>query len=49
MDDIRREVVKFLTEYALVSLVATIILLVGALRLRWLGRATDEWLKQKTS
>jgi small conductance mechanosensitive channel len=47
MDDIRREVLKFLTEYGFSIIGATIILLVGGLAARWLGRATDEWLNKK--
>lgn len=47
MDDIRREVLKFLTEYGFSIIGASIILLVGGLAARWLGRVTDEWLNKK--
>jgi small conductance mechanosensitive channel len=47
MDDIRREVLKFLTEYGFSIIGATVILLIGGLVSRWLGRVTDEWLNKK--
>jgi small conductance mechanosensitive channel len=47
MDDIRREVLKFLTEYGFSIIGATAILLIGGLVSRWLGRVADEWLNKR--
>jgi small conductance mechanosensitive channel len=47
MEDIRREVIRFLTEYGFKIIGAVIILAIGAFAARWLGRVADEWLTKK--
>src|SRR5262249_7852245 len=47
MDDIRREVLKFLTEYGFITIGATAIVLIAGLMSGWLGGVTDEWLNKK--
>src|SRR2546423_14921773 len=47
MDDIRREVLKFLAQYGFGIVGAIIILTVGALVARWLGRIAERWLTNK--
>jgi small conductance mechanosensitive channel len=47
MDDIRREVLKFLTEYGFKIVGAAIILIMGGLAARWIGKVVDEWLSKK--
>jgi len=47
MDDIRREVLKFLTDYGFKIVGAVIILTLGGLAARWIGKITDDWLTRK--
>jgi len=47
MDDIRREVLKFLTDYGFKIVGAVIILTLGGLAARWIGKITDDWLTKK--
>jgi small conductance mechanosensitive channel len=47
MDDIRREVLKFLTEYGFKIVGAVIILGAGAFVARWIGKVADEWFTKK--
>jgi small conductance mechanosensitive channel len=47
MDDIRREVLKFLTDYGFKIVGAVIILILGGLAARWIGKVTDDWLTKK--
>jgi small conductance mechanosensitive channel len=47
MDDIRREVLKFLTDYGFKIVGAVIILTIGGLAARWIGKITDDWLTKK--
>jgi len=47
MEDIRKEVLKFLTEYGIKIVGAVIILALGGLAARWIGRVLDEWLNKK--
>jgi len=47
MDDIRREVLKFLTDYGFKIVGAIIILTIGGFAARWIGKVTDDWLTKK--
>src|SRR3954464_10476890 len=47
MEDIRREVLKFLTDYGFKIVGAVIILTLGGFAARWLGKVTDDWLTKK--
>src|SRR6266481_1879613 len=47
MDDIRREVLKFLTDYGFKIVGAGIILIIGGLAARWIGKVVDDWLSKK--
>jgi small conductance mechanosensitive channel len=47
MDDIRKEVLKFLTDYGFKIVGAVIILTLGGLAARWIGKVTDDWLTKK--
>jgi len=47
MDDIRREVLKFLTDYGFKIVGAVIILTIGGFAARWVGKVVDEWLTKK--
>lgn len=47
MDDIRREVVKFLTEYGFRIIGAAIILTIGGFAARWIGKVAEDWLTKK--
>lgn len=47
MDDIRKDVIKFLTEYGFRIVGAAIIMIVGALIARWIGSVIDNFLKKK--
>jgi len=47
MDDIRREVLKFLTEYGFKIVGAAIILIIGGLAARWIGKVVDDWFSKK--
>jgi small conductance mechanosensitive channel len=47
MDDIRKDVVKFLTEYGFRILGAAIIMVAGAIVARWVGRVVDNFFKKK--
>jgi small conductance mechanosensitive channel len=48
MDDIRRTVFTFLTQYGFQIVGAVIILIVGVVVARWLGRIADQWLQKKS-
>jgi small conductance mechanosensitive channel len=43
MEEIQRNVIKFLTEYGFQIIGAIIILVAGGLVARWLGRVADQW------
>lgn len=47
MDDIRREVLKFLTDYGFKIVGAVIILTLGGFAARWIGKVADDWLTKK--
>jgi small conductance mechanosensitive channel len=47
MDDIRREVLKFLTDYGFKIVGAVIILIIGGFAARWIGKVVDDWLTKK--
>jgi small conductance mechanosensitive channel len=47
MSEIETEVVRFLTQYGFQILGALIILTVGAMIARWIGRTADRWFTQK--
>jgi small conductance mechanosensitive channel len=47
MEDIRRQVLNFLTVFGFKIIGAIIILTIGAFTARWLGRIADEWLTKK--
>src|SRR2546425_4981848 len=47
MEEIQKEVFKFLTEYGFRIIGATIILIAGALAARWVGRAAQQGLTKK--
>src|SRR5207248_1784818 len=47
MEEIQKNVLKFLTEYGFQIVGAVIILLAGIFAARWLGRITDQWLAKK--
>src|SRR5829696_8074532 len=47
MDEIPKSVIKFLTEFGFQIVGAVIILIVGFLIARWLGRMTDQWFAKK--
>lgn len=47
MDDIRKEVLKFLTDYGFKIVGAVIILTIGGFVARWIGKVTDDWLTKK--
>jgi small conductance mechanosensitive channel len=47
MEDIRREVLKFLTDYGFKIVGAVIILTLGGLAARWIGKVTEDWLTKK--
>jgi small conductance mechanosensitive channel len=47
MDDIRREVLKFLTEYGFKIVGAALILILGGLAARWAGKVVDDWLSKR--
>jgi small conductance mechanosensitive channel len=47
MNDLQKEVLRFLTEYGFRIIGAIIILVAGALLARWLGRVTDQWFTRK--
>src|SRR5215475_11180696 len=47
MDDIRREVLKFLTDYGFKIVGAVIILTIGGFAARWIGKVADDWLTKK--
>jgi len=47
MDDIRKEVLRFLVDHGFGIIGALIILTVGALVGRWLGRIADQWFEKK--
>jgi small conductance mechanosensitive channel len=47
MDEIQKSVIKFLTEFGFQIVGAVIILIVGFLVARWLGRMTEQWFEKK--
>jgi len=47
MEELQKNVIKFLTEYGFQIIGAIIILIVGALGARWLGRVLEQWLTKK--
>lgn len=47
MDDIRREVLKFLTDYGFKIVGAVIILTIGGFAARWIGKVAEDWLTKK--
>ena len=47
MNEIKTTVFKFLTEYGFQIIGAAIILTVGSLVARWVGRVSDQWLTKK--
>src|SRR5882724_8591675 len=47
MEDIKKQVLTFLTEYGFRILGALIIMLAGGLIARWLGRLADQWFVKK--
>jgi small conductance mechanosensitive channel len=47
MDDIRKEVLKFLTEYGFRICGAVIMMAAGAFVARWIGRVADDWFTKK--
>jgi small conductance mechanosensitive channel len=47
MDDIRKEVLKFLTDYGFKIVGAVIILAIGGFAARWIGKVADDWLTKK--
>jgi small conductance mechanosensitive channel len=47
MDDIRREILKFLTDYGFKIVGAVIILIIGGFAARWIGKVVDDWLTKK--
>ncbi len=47
MDDLRKEIIKFLTEYGFRIVGAAIIMVAGALVARWVGRVADNFLQKK--
>jgi small conductance mechanosensitive channel len=47
MEELQRNVIKFLTEYGFQIIGAIIILTAGALLARWLGRIADRWFESK--
>jgi small conductance mechanosensitive channel len=47
MDELQKNVIKFLTDYGFQIIGAIIILIVGAMVARWLGRVADQWFTKK--
>src|SRR5258708_33103533 len=47
MEELQKNVIKFLTEYGFQIIGGIIILVVGALVSRWLGRVAEQWLTKK--
>ena len=47
MDDIRKDVIKFLTEYGFRILGAAIIMIAGGIVARWVGRVADNFFQKK--
>ena len=47
MDEIRKEVLKYLADYGFAIIGALIILAVGVIAARWLGRVFGDWLEKK--
>jgi small conductance mechanosensitive channel len=47
MDDIRREVLTFLTVFGFRIVGAAIILIIGGLAARWIGKVVDNWLSKR--
>lgn len=47
MDELQKNIIKFLTEYGFQIIGAIIILIVGAMAARWLGRVADQWAAKK--
>src|SRR6266478_5991001 len=47
MEELQKNVLKFLTEYGFQIVGAVIILLAGVLAARWIGRVTEQWLTKK--
>jgi small conductance mechanosensitive channel len=47
MDDIRKEVLKFLTDYGFKIVGAVIILAIGGFVARWIGKVAEDWLTKK--
>src|SRR5882672_5449156 len=47
MDEIRKEVLKYLADYGFAIIGALIILIAGVLGARWLGRVFGDWLDKK--
>ena len=47
MEEIQKEVFRFLTEYGFRIIGAIIILVAGALAARWIGRVTEQGLTKK--
>src|SRR6266700_5885407 len=47
MDDIRKEVIKYLAAYGFAVIGALIILIAGVLAARWLGRVFGDWLEKR--
>jgi small conductance mechanosensitive channel len=47
MEDIRREVLKFLTDYGFKIVGAVIILTIGGFAARWVGKVAGDWLTKK--
>lgn len=47
MEELQKNIIKFLTEYGFQIIGAIIILIVGAMGARWLGRVVDQWFTKK--
>jgi small conductance mechanosensitive channel len=47
MEDVKKEVLKFLAEYGFRIIGALIIMAVGAIIARWVGRVADQWFTKK--
>jgi small conductance mechanosensitive channel len=48
MEELQKNVIKFLTEYGFQIIGAIIILVIGGLAARWLGRVADQWFTKKS-
>src|ERR1039458_1363433 len=47
LDEVQKKVVGFLTDYGIQIIGALIILAIGALIARWVGRKADQWFSKR--